>query len=173
MAHAAIGLILLIAACGGGPAETQVEDSTMQLRSPAFEPGGRIPARYTCDGEDVSPPLEWSEAPEGTGAFALIVEDPDARGFVHWLLSDIPADVTELPEGEGDTIGTPGVNDFGRIGWGGPCPPRGEHRYVFTLYALAEPLGLASGTSADAFRSALDEVVLDDTTLIGVYARGG
>ena len=145
----------------------------MELTSAAFDDGGPIPARYTCDAEDVSPPLRWSGAPDGTTGFALIVDDPDARGFVHWVLADIPGDVTELGEGEGDSVGTPGVNDFGRSGWGGPCPPRGEHRYVFTLYALSEPLGLGSGASADAVRRALEGRVLGEATLATRDTRGG
>lgn len=144
----------------------------MTLRSAAFEDGGAIPARYTCDGDDVSPPLAWEGVPEGTGGFALLVTDPDAGGFVHWVLTDIPDDLTELPEGQGDAIGAPGQSSFGRAGWGGPCPPSGEHRYEFRLYALSEPLGVGTGASADTVRAALEGRVLADGQLTGVYARG-
>ena len=99
----------------------------MQLTSEAFAEAGSIPAEHTCDGADTSPPLALNDAPEDTDSFALIVDDPDAGGFVHWVLTGIPGDVRELPAGVGDTIGTPGPNDFGRTGWGGPCPPSGEH----------------------------------------------
>jgi Raf kinase inhibitor-like YbhB/YbcL family protein len=145
----------------------------MQLKSDAFGDGEAIPSDYTCDGADTSPPLSWGDAPEGTAAYALIVDDPDARGFIHWVLADIPGDQTGLPEGEGDSIGIPGRNDFGRTGWGGPCPPRGEHRYTFTLHALSAPLQLAGTVDADAVRSALEGKVLDEATLTGVYRRGG
>jgi Raf kinase inhibitor-like YbhB/YbcL family protein len=168
--RAAVGLLAVIAGCSSiGPSATPGQEvATMNLTSGSFEDGGSIPSRYTCDGADVSPPLAWDAVPEGSAAFALIVDDPDARGFVHWVLSDIPGDARELPEGEGDTIGMPGPNDFGRTGWGGPCPPSGEHRYVFTLYALSEPIGEAAG--ADAVREAAG-AALATATLTGVYAR--
>jgi Raf kinase inhibitor-like YbhB/YbcL family protein len=143
---------------------------TMELTSSSFGDGEAIPAQHTCDGDDVSPPLAWSDAPDGTAAFVLIVVDPDAAGFVHWLLTDIPGDARELPEGEGDAIGRPGPNDFGRPGWGGPCPPSGEHRYEFTLYALPEPI--ENATDADAVRSQAEEVALARATLTGRYSRG-
>lgn len=143
----------------------------MQLTSSAFDEGGSVPSRFTCDGDDLAPPLAWSGVPEGTAAFALIVEDPDARGFVHWLLTDLAGNVREVAEGAGDEIGTPGRNDFGRAGWGGPCPPSGEHRYLFTLYALDEPLG-ADATSAAAARSRMEGHVLAQATLTGRYRRG-
>lgn len=141
----------------------------MRLTSTAFEEGGSIPPRHTCDGEDVSPPLAWGGVPDGTAAFAIVVEDPDARGFVHWVLIDVPGDVRAL--GEGDQAGTPGRNDFRRNGWGGPCPPSGEHRYTFTLSALSEPLGLPEGTDASAVRSRMEGRVLATATLTGVYRR--
>ena len=124
----------------------------MRLTSDAFDDGGTIPRRHTCDGEDVSPALSWEGAPDGTASFALVVHDPDApRGdWVHWVIYDIPGHLTGLPEKAGpaerlDHLGeaVQGTNDFGRIGWGGPCPPPGKpHRYVFTLTALDAPLGL-------------------------------
>jgi Raf kinase inhibitor-like YbhB/YbcL family protein len=143
----------------------------MKLSSPAFTDGGPIPARFTCDGKDVSPPLAWDDVPEGTRAFALVVQDLDAHDFVHWLLSNIPGDLHELPEGQGDTIGTPGATSFRKTGWGGPCPPSGEHRYVFTLYALSAPLD-ATGT-LDEVLDGVDRVGLGRAQLTGVYSRGG
>jgi Raf kinase inhibitor-like YbhB/YbcL family protein len=166
----ALAVAIGLAGCRGSNEE---EAGGMELRSDAFEDGGEIPARYTCDGEDVSPPLSWSGVPEGTVAFALVADDPDAGGFVHWVLADIPADATELPEGEGDAIGMPGRNDFGRPGWGGPCPPRGEHRYVFTLYALSEPLAITGEPDAESVRGAVGDRVLAETKLTGRYTRGG
>lgn len=143
----------------------------MKLGSPAFTDGGAIPSRYTCDGEDVSPPLAWDDVPDGTRAFALTVQDPDARNFVHWLLSNIPGDLRELPEGQGDAIGTPGSTSFGATGWGGPCPPSGTHRYVFSLYALSEPL--SSTGSLDQVLDGVDRLALGRAELAGVYTRGG
>jgi Raf kinase inhibitor-like YbhB/YbcL family protein len=168
--RAAVATMVVLSACSPAEPGPSADDevATMNLTSGSFDDGGSIPGRYTCDGADVSPPLAWDVAPEGTAAFALIVDDPDARGFVHWVLVDIPGDARDLPEGGGDAIGTPGRNDFGRSGWGGPCPPSGEHRYVFTLYALSEPIGAAS--SADAVREAA-AAALATATLTGVYAR--
>ena len=161
---------LLAAACSSAaPATTQDQEvTTMQLTSSSFGEGEPIPSEHTCDGADTSPPLAWSDVPNGTHSFALVVDDPDARGFVHWVLTDIPGDVRELPEGEGDSIGTPGPNDFGRTGWGGPCPP-GEHHYAFTLYALPE--ATIGATDADAVRTSAGESALGRATLTGTYAR--
>jgi Raf kinase inhibitor-like YbhB/YbcL family protein len=170
---AALAMMLVIGACTLAPAGNSEEAVAMQLTSEAFAEGGAIPSDHTCDGSDTSPPLKWSEVPDGTGAFALIVDDPDARGFVHWVLTDIPGDRRELGAGEGDHVGVPGANDFGRIGWAGPCPPSGRHRYVFTLYALEAPLGLSEGAGADQARSAIAERSLGEAQLTGVYTRGG
>lgn len=111
----------------------------MELKSTAFENNETIPVKYTCDGRDISPPLNWSEVPEGTKSFALTVIDPDApRGdWIHWLVCDIPAGVREIPEGGPLPQGARQVqNDFRKESYGGPCPPGGTHRYFFTLYAL-------------------------------------
>jgi Raf kinase inhibitor-like YbhB/YbcL family protein len=159
----AVFLIAVLAACSAP------EVTTMELTSSSFAEGASIPSEHTCDGADTSPPLKWSAVPDGTESFALIVDDPDARGFVHWVLTDIPADARELQAGEGDSIGTPGPNSFGRTGWAGPCPPSGEHHYVFTLYAL--PGEVAVGTDADAVRGAAEAAALGRATLTGVYSR--
>jgi Raf kinase inhibitor-like YbhB/YbcL family protein len=143
----------------------------LTLRSSAFDEGGAIPSQYTCDGADASPPLAWDGAPDGTESFAVLVTDPDARGFVHWVLTDIPADVTELAEGQGDAVGVPGANQFAGNGWSGPCPPSGEHRYEFRVYAVSQVLGLGEGASADELRGALEGKVLAEGVLTGVYAR--
>ena len=143
----------------------------MELTSEAFGEGGSIPVQHTCDGDNISPPLAWDDVPEGAAAFVLVVEDPDAGGFVHWLLTDIPGDSRELPEGAGDAIGMPGHNDFGLSGWGGPCPPSGEHRYVFTLYALSEPIQIEADASPQAVREAIAHRLIGEAQLTGVYAR--
>ena len=146
----------------------------LDVTSSAFSDGGAIPGRHTCDGDDISPPLAWSGAPEGTAAYALIVDDPDARGWIHWLAADIPADQSGLDEGaSGTDAGIEGRNDFRRTGYGGPCPPSGTHRYAFEVFALSEPLGLATGFSADELRSAMEGKVLDSGRLTGTYERGG
>ena len=165
---AALLLVLAGAACSA-PGPTATGLNTMELTSDTFADGEAIPAKHTCDGEDISPPLAWSDVPDGTGAFVLIVDDLDAGGFVHWVLTDIPADAQALPEGQGDEIGQPGANDFGRSGWGGPCPPSGEHRYAFTLYALPAPLGDVS--NADAVRGRAQAEALARATLTGTYTR--
>jgi Raf kinase inhibitor-like YbhB/YbcL family protein len=145
------------------------------LKSPSFAEGAAIPARYSCDGANVSPALTWEGAPGGTAAFALIVHDPDARGFIHWVAFDIPGGTMgSLAEGVAAAGPPPqGRNDFGRAGYGGPCPPGGTHRYVFTLYALASKLGLGGTPSADAVRSAMAGKILAQTALTGTYKRGG
>jgi Raf kinase inhibitor-like YbhB/YbcL family protein len=167
----AVLVVAVLAACRAPAPSTTPgpEVTTMQLTSEAFAEAGSIPAEHTCDGADTSPPLAWNDAPEDTDSFALIVDDPDAGGFVHWVLTGIPGDVRELPAGVGDTIGTPGPNDFGRTGWGGPCPPSGEHRYAFTLYALPGPIPDAS--SADAVRDHAEGAALGRAKLTGVYSR--
>jgi Raf kinase inhibitor-like YbhB/YbcL family protein len=139
------------------------------LSSPAFAEGGTVPARHTCDGEDVSPALEWSGAPDDTAAFALVVDDPDARGWIHWLVADIPAGHSALEEGV--AAGVEGRTDFGRTGYGGPCPPSGSHRYVFEILALSEPLGLTPGFSADELRDAMQGNVLASARLTASYRR--
>ena len=166
---------LLLTACASAPIpEESTMTDTLDVTSSAFEEGGAIPSHHTCDGDDVSPPLAWSGAPEGTAAYALVVDDPDARGWIHWLVTDIPADQSGLDEGaSGTSAGTEGRNDFGRTGHGGPCPPSGTHRYAFEVFALSEPLDLAAGFTADELRSAMEGKILGSGRLTGTYRRGG
>jgi Raf kinase inhibitor-like YbhB/YbcL family protein len=146
-----------------------------RLTSSALEPGGDIPRRFTCDGENASPDVAWSGAPPDTQAFALVVDDPDARGFVHWAVLDFGgAESGALPAGSSASPDAPqqGTNDFGRIGWGGPCPPTGTHRYVFTLFALRTPLALGGAPRADDVRRAIGQAdILATATLEGRYTR--
>lgn len=141
-----------------------------ELTSTAFADGGPIPSDYTCDGPDLQLPLSWVGAPDGTSEFALVMDDPDARGFVHWVVVGIPADVSALadplPAGA-----VHGRTDFGRTGYSGPCPPSGTHRYVLTLYALSAALGLGGQPTADAVRRAASERILATAILTGTYAR--
>ena len=148
---------------------------TFTLSSRAFAAGDVIPKTFTCEGQDVSPELRWSDAPANTRSFALIVDDPDAPAgvFTHWVLFDIPADSKELAEGTTST-GMAGKNDFGRAGYAGPCPPRGRgpHRYAFTLYALDLPsLKLKAGVTRRAVEAALHGHVLAQAQYMGRYER--
>jgi Raf kinase inhibitor-like YbhB/YbcL family protein len=151
------------------------------LESPAFRDNGRIPEKYTCDGLDTSPPLRWRDQPPGTKSFAIIVEDPDAPGgiFTHWIVYNIPADVNQLDEGiepAGELPGgiMQGLNDFGRIGYGGPCPPPGKpHRYVFRIYALDTMLELGPAASKNELLKLMKGHILAEATLTGIYSRLG
>ncbi len=144
------------------------------LTSPAFREGAAIPSRSTCDGADTSPDLDWTGAPQGTQALALIVRDPDARDFVHWLAYDIPgAPDGRLPGGVAASAAVPrqGLNDFGKRGYGGPCPPSGQHRYRFTLYALDRLLGIGGTPRINVVEVAMKGHVLAQVTLTGTYRR--
>ncbi len=146
----------------------------LRLTSPAFAAGQRIPAVYTCLGEDRIPPLRWEGAPPDTASFVLIMDDPDAPGGVwdHWVVYDIPATVTAIPEG-GPAPGIEGVNSWGIAGYGGPCPPPGpEHRYRFVLYALDIPsLGLGPAATKAEVLAALEGHVLAQAEWVGVFGR--
>jgi Raf kinase inhibitor-like YbhB/YbcL family protein len=144
------------------------------LTSTAFPDGGAIPRRFTCDGDDASPDLSWEGAPDDCQALVLIVDDPDAGGFVHWIVYDLTGTRSGgLAEGLSVAPDAPpqGTNDFGRLGWGGPCPPSGTHRYEFRLLALDRPLELQGAPKAAEVRRAADGHVLDEAVLTGTYAR--
>ena len=152
------------------------------LRSPAFADGASIPLRHTCEGDDLSPALEWTSPPDGTRSLALVVDDPDAPDpkaprmtWVHWILFDLPASATGLPEGVSRAAlpaGTrQGVNDWKRTGWGGPCPPIGRHRYFFKLYALDAPLGDLGAPAKPALEAAMKGHVLAEASLVGTYQK--
>ena len=154
---------------------SSANSSAFALTSTAFEEGGDIPREFTCDGADVSPPLAWTGVPTGAGALVLVVDDPDARGFVHWIVLDLPGTDGGLPKGVSPTADSPqqGRNDFGKVGWGGPCPPSGTHRYRFTLTAIAAPLGLTGQPSGEDVAAALNEAdVLGQAALSGTYRPG-
>ncbi|MEJ5210700.1 MAG: YbhB/YbcL family Raf kinase inhibitor-like protein [Burkholderiales bacterium] len=153
----------------------------MKLTSPAFANGGEIPAAYTCDGRDVSPPLAWSEVPAGTHSLVLIVDDPDAPDpaaprmvWVHWVLYNLPPAIMELPEGAAVPAGaSAGINDFRRTRYGGPCPPIGRHRYFFKLYALDTRLPEMGAASKAQLERAMSGHVLAEAVLMGTYERRG
>ena len=152
---------------------------TMQLTSGTLQPNQPIPTKHTGEGADTSPPLQWTGAPAGTKSFALIGDDPDAPGrtWVHWVIYNIPATTSELPEGvaKTDTVAgaKQGVNDFGKIGYNGPLPPRGhgQHRYFFKLYALSSELDLKPRATKKQLEDAMQGKILAHTDLVGTYER--
>ena len=152
---------------------------SFSISSPSFQNGKDIPKKFTCDGEDVSPALSWTDPPQGSKSFALIADDPDApRGtWTHWVLFDLPSTTTTLPEGVpkvGDLAGggRQGVNDFPKIGYGGPCPPPGKpHRYFFKLYALDSQLNLKAGASKQEVEQSMQNHILGKAEVMGKYAR--
>ena len=150
----------------------------IKITSSAFEEGGLIPPKYTCDGADISPPLQWDAVPEGTKSVTLISDDPDAPmgTWVHWVLFNLPADTTELTENIPPDENLPngagqGTNDFRRIGYGGPCPPGGTHRYFFKIYALDTELDLSAGACKKDLLKAMEGHILGQGQLIGKYKR--
>jgi Raf kinase inhibitor-like YbhB/YbcL family protein len=153
--------------------------NTMQLTSTAFAEGAAIPAKYTCDAPNVSPPLKWSGVPAGAKSQALIVDDPDAPSgtWVHWLLYDLPPAAIELPEDLPKSQyvaggAKQGLNDFRHLGYGGPCPPRGKpHRYFFKLYALDALLDLKPGATKKDLERAMEKHILAQAQLMGTYQR--
>ena len=150
-----------------------------EIKSSAFQENGVIPKKYTCDGEDLSPPLEWKNPPAGTKSFALISDDPDAPvgTWVHWVLYDIPPDVAAFPEGVAadETLSNgakQGLTDFRRVGYGGPCPPGGSyHRYYFKLYALNQKLNLPVKATKTQLLEAMQGHILAEAQLVGRYKR--
>lgn len=154
----------------------------IKLESDAFRPHESIPREYSGEGKDISPLLRWRDVPAGARELALVVEDPDAAGgpWVHWLVYNIPAAVTALPMGVPTTVvlanppgAAQGMNSWSRVGYGGPMPPRGAglHHYIFTLYALDNPLGLAPGLEREEVLAAIEGHVLDQGELVGTYQR--
>jgi Raf kinase inhibitor-like YbhB/YbcL family protein len=148
--------------------ETPME---MTITSPVFNEGEPIPVQFSCDGDNYSPELVWSGIPEGTASLVLIMDDPDVTGaWVHWVLFNLPADSSGLPEGV-TGLGEDGQNSWNRTGYGGPCPPGGTHRYFFKLYALDTVLELDAGATAEALAAALEGHILGQAELMGTYTR--
>ncbi len=166
------------------PKQTKSVSKTMPfiLTSPAFAPNGLIPSKYTCEGADMSPPLEWFGVPRETKTLVLIVDDPDApdpakpqRVYVHWVVYNIPANVTKLPENAAKA-GLPsgalvGLNDWHKQAYGGPCPPIGRHRYFFKLYALDNDLPELFNPTKSVLEKAMEEHLVDNAELIGTYQK--
>ncbi len=170
---ALLGFVATVGKVKGG------EAMAFEIKSSAFIQGQAIPKKYTCDGPDVSPQLTWTDPPTGTKSFALIADDPDAPmgTWVHWVLYDLPAEARQLPEGvpKQETLpdGTKqGMNDFRRIGYGGPCPPPGKpHRYFFKLYAVDKKIGLPPRATKQQVLDAIQDHILSQAQLMGTYKR--
>ncbi len=175
-------LLAILCGCQGQPSEEQAREQigiTLQIESDAFEAKETIPHQYTCDGEDLSPPLSWSEPPADTQSLALVCVDPDAPAgtWDHWVLFNIPAGTRSLPEGISadpvvEGLGTHGSNSWKRLGYGGPCPPQGAaHRYIFKLYALDTNLKLDPGASRKDIEKVMQGHILAEGQLLGNYGR--
>lgn len=145
----------------------------MKLASREFKNLEAVPTKFTCDGEDINPELDISEVPEKARSLVLIMDDPDAPGgtWVHWLLWNIPPDTEIIEEGTIPLGATEGTNSSGRVGYHGPCPPEGAHHYFFKLYALDTTLDLPSSTKHNDLVEAMENHLLDQTSLVGIYAR--
>jgi len=184
------GLLLLvmlaISACQAGGAVRQPPATEGAVQSPSNRPGGftlsspdfgegqAIPRRYACDGDDISPPLAWSGAPAEAAALALVVDDPDANGFVHWVVFDMTASATgSLSAGWSKSPDAPpqGTNGFGRVGYGGPCPPSGTHRYYFKLYALDTTISLLPGATKERVLKEMEGHILAQGELMGTFSK--
>ena len=161
-------LAALAIACSAAAAE----GGAMKVTSTAFTEGGNIPSKFTCDGSDTSPPLKVEGAPAEAKALLLVVDDPDAPSglFTHWLVWNFDPKSGSIPEGSAPG-GTEGKNDFGKTGYGGPCPPSGSHRYYFRVYALDQPLNLKSGARRKEVDAAMKGHVIAQGELMGRYAR--
>lgn len=180
------GLLVLIPSGGevfAGPTDSRGKTMTLRLTSPSFSHQGRVPRLHTCEGKDISPALSWTGAPAGTKSFALIVDDPDAPDpehprtvWVHWVLYNLPASAIGLGEAVKPDVLPPGTlegtNDWGRTGYGGPCPPIGRHRYFFKLYALDIVFPDLKKPNKARLESSIQGHILAQTELVGTYKKG-
>lgn len=145
----------------------------LTIKSPAFAERERIPSKYTCDGEDVNPPLIFENVPEETRSLTIVVEDPDAPGktWIHWVVFNIPSDVTHIAEDSVPGHSTEAMTDFGKTGYGGACPPTGTHRYYFKLYALDILLDVTEDITLEELQHSMDGHIIEQAELIGLYSR--
>jgi Raf kinase inhibitor-like YbhB/YbcL family protein len=172
MRRVLVVLLLPLTACGGDGSSSR-EAGTIGVTSPAFRDGGTIPVNYGCEGGNLSPSLQWSGVPGTAAELVLVVRDPDAGGFVHWIVAGIDPSTSAIAEGEVPAGAAQGVNGFGQTGYGGPCPPDGEtHRYEFTIYAVRQALGLGAGVSIEEVEAVVTGATLAFGTLSGTYATG-
>ena len=170
--HNMVTITFIIFVCIGCVEDQEGRFGNMKLSSSSFEDGGVIPSEYTCDGADVSPALIFKAIPENTKSLALIMDDPDAPmgTWVHWLVWNIPPSISGFSKGE--NISYPqGKNDFGKLDYGGPCPPSGTHRYFFKLYALDTIVELEEGANKKQLESAMSEHIIEEAQLMGKYSR--
>jgi Raf kinase inhibitor-like YbhB/YbcL family protein len=169
-AHIALSALLLAATAR----EAAPPGGSMRVTSPAFSMNQPIPAQFSCDGQNVNPPLAFDGVPEGAKSLVLIVDDPDApaKVWVHWTLWNLDPKTKEIRQDSVPEGATQGRTDFGRSSWGGPCPPGGTHRYRFKLYALGARLKLAEGASERELVKAMEGKILDQAELVGTYTRG-
>jgi len=170
--------MLLVMVCGFTVKVEGDKKMAITVTSSAFKEGGMIPAKYTCDGQGISPPLKWEQIPQGTKSFALISDDPDAPAgiWVHWVMWNIPAEANGLPENvrpaeELSDGSKQGVNDSREIGYGSPCPPSGTHRYYFKIYALDTMLNLPARATKGDLLAAMEGHILAEGSLMGKYQR--
>jgi Raf kinase inhibitor-like YbhB/YbcL family protein len=175
LAIAAVTITLIVKETtrkGVVPMEPNQENSAMSLTSPAFTENGQIPIKYTCKGENISPPLAIGNVPPGTQSVALIMHDPDAPtgDWVHWTLWNIPAESRDIAERTVPAGAVQGTTSFNTIGYGGPCPPQGIHRYVFDIYALNTKLDLPASTTRDQLLKAMEGHTAGQATLTGKFA---
>jgi Raf kinase inhibitor-like YbhB/YbcL family protein len=178
-----VAFSVLVSGCGtdstpAAPDEKGGQSIVFELTSTAFTLGEAIPVKYTCDGEDISPPLAWSDTPEGTQSFVLVSDDPDAPvgTWDHWVLYNLPAEARSLPEAFASDAELPdgsrnGQNSWRRLGYGGPCPPSGTHRYFFKLYALDTSLDLDPGAGKQRVLQEIEGHILGQAELMGTYSR--
>ncbi len=171
----AFALIAFSSCAGQSPAQTNnpVTNITMKLESPAFNNNGSIPSKYTCDGENVSPPLKISEVPADAKSLVLIVDDPDAPAgdWVHWTIFNMDPATSEIAEGTAPLGAAQGMTDFGSNGYGGPCPPSGVHHYQFKLYALDSTLNIPASSKKRDIEKAMNAHVLGQAVLVGLFQR--
>lgn len=156
------------------PAEPGVDaPDLIAVTSPAFRDGQQVPERFTCDGDETSPPLRWTGVPDDAKALALVVDDPDDPDgiFVHWVVLDIPVDVRSVGAGDAPRGSVQAVNSAGDPSYAGPCPPSGTHHYRFTVYALADRTGLSDGAGREQALAAIDDHVIGRGTIVGTYER--
>ncbi len=153
--------------------ELTTKKGNMRLESTVFQSNQNIPSKYTCDGDDINPPLAISDVPEGAKSLVLIVDDPDAPAgdWVHWTLWNIDPNTSEIAENTVPSGAVEGTTDFGKTGWGGPCPPSGTHHYQFKLYALDTQLSLGSSSKKADIEKGMEGHILDQTLLVGLYQR--
>lgn len=170
--------LLLMCAAGSRVFAAPKGGKPMEIKSSAFEQGGMIPPKFTCEGNNISPSITWEGAPEGTRSIALIADDPDAPmgTWVHWVYYDIPMKISHLSEGipqenKPASGGTQGVNDFQNVGYDGPCPPSGTHRYFFKIYALDTMLNLKPGAGKKELLKAMEGHILGEGALMGRFTK--